>query len=590
MRLKRPLFNRHRTGDRDETAIRYVMLRWLTVAVFAVIVGRLFILQVISHGFYAALAIDQHGIYEQLFPQRGTVYLHDPDAAGGIFPVAVNKTLTLVFADGRRIKDATEAAKSLAPLLGLDEAALKEKLSQANDPYVPLQHRVLPETADKIRALNLDGIQFSEESFRFYPEKESACHITGFVGSGNERESVGRYGVEGRWDRELTGDRGVLEGERGQLGQWIGAASRVFQPAKDGADVILTIDRNIQYVACRKLKEAVAKHGADGGALVIIDPKTGAVLAMCGVPDYDPNDYAAVTDMRAFNNPAIYFVYEPGSVFKPFTLAAAIDAGKIAPNTSYEDTGAVKIGGFTIRNSDGKANGWQTMTQVLEKSLNTGTIFAVRQLGAEDFRRYVEQFGFGTATGVELDYEAAGSVDALANKGDIWSATGSFGQGITVTPLQLAAAYGALANGGKLMKTHVVSEVRGSDGLVKRVEPTAVRQVVSQRTAGLVAGMLASVVENGHGKRAGVPGYYVAGKTGTAQIPRKDGRGYETEVSIGSFAGFAPVDDPAFAMVVVLDRPRDVEWAESSAAPLFGDIAKYLLQYMKIPPTRAVAE
>jgi cell division protein FtsI (penicillin-binding protein 3)/stage V sporulation protein D (sporulation-specific penicillin-binding protein) len=319
-----------------------------------------------------------------------------------------------------------------------------------------------------------------------------------------------------------------------------------------------------------------------------MEPDTGAILALCNVPTYDPNEYSKVEDVGVFNNPAIFEAYEPGSIFKPITMAAAIDAGRVTPNTLFEDTGSVQIGQHTIRNSDGKAHGWQTMTQVLEESLNTGTIFAVRELGARPFLKYVEDFGFGAATGVELDTEAPGNIESLRKKGDIWSATGSFGQGITATPLQMVVAFGALANGGKLMTPHVVAERVSADGQTSKVAPQEIRQVITKRASALVGGMLANVVENGHGKRAAVPGYWVAGKTGTAQIARTDGQGYEKDDSIGSFVGYAPVDDPAFVMLVKLVRPRDVEWAESSAAPLFGDIAKFLLQYLQIPPERPV--
>ena len=340
-------------------------------------------------------------------------------------------------------------------------------------------------------------------------------------------------------------------------------------------------------MVCEKLRAAVAKHGADGGTVVVLDPKTGAVMAICSVPEFDPNDFSKVEDLRRFNNPAIFGPYEPGSIFKPVTMAAAIDAGKVGPNTLYNDEGSVKIGPYTIRNSDGKAHGLQSMTQVLEESLNTGTIFAVRQLGAKPFLKYVEEFGFGSPTGIQLDTEASGDVDSLRKKGDIWSATASFGQGITTTPIQLAAAYGVLANGGKLMKPYVVDSIEHPDGTVVKTEPQVVRQVVTKRAAALVGGMLVRVIENGHGKRAAVPGYYIAGKTGTAQIAKSDGQGYEKDAFIGSFIGYAPVDDPAFVMLVKIDRPRDVEWAESSAGPLFGDIAKFLLQYLEIPPDRA---
>ncbi len=577
---------RERAAKPDPAGGRLLIFRVVVTIALLAVAARLFVIQVLSHDFYSALASNQHDIFEQLFPERGSIYLRDPAASDGVFPVAVNKTLTQVYADPRQIADPAAAAKALAPVLGVEEPELLAKLSHKDDPYEPLKSKLDDETVIKVQELDIRGIGYAKESYRFYPEGTSLSHVIGFLGSDEKGERLGRYGVEGYWNRELAGRAGYLETEKDPVGRWIGAAERNFRPAVDGADLVLTIDRNIQFVACQKLKEAVQKHGADGGAVVIMDPKTGAVLAMCGVPDFDPNAYSEVASIGVFNNPATFLPFEPGSVFKAITMAAALDAGKVLPNTTYEDTGAVQIGSYTIRNSDLKANGIQTMVDVLEKSLNTGAIFAVRRLGPSAFSKYVNNFGFGSATGIELDSEAPGDVSSLDKNGDIWSATASFGQGLTVTPLQLTAAYAALANGGKLYKPYIVDEVRKSDGSVVKTEPKVVRQVITKRASTLIGGMLVQVVENGHGKKAGVPGYYVAGKTGTAQIPRKDGQGYEKDLTIGSFVGYAPVDDPAFVMLVKIEKPRDVQWAESSAAPLFGDIAEFLLQYMKIPPDR----
>ena len=266
-------------------------------------------------------------------------------------------------------------------------------------------------------------------------------------------------------------------------------------------------------------------------------------------------------------------------------MAIGLELEKVTPSTTYTDTGSVSIGSYTIRNSDGKAHGVQTMMDVLDESLNTGTIFVARKVGVEQFRKYVKAFGFGSITGIDLDTETSGDVSSLdQKKSDIYVATGSFGQGITVTPLQLITAYSALANGGKLMKPYIVDTIVKPDRSVIRTAPKVIRQVISARTSDLIGGMLVNVVRKGHGKRAGVPGYFVAGKTGTAQVPRKDGRGYDRNATIGSFAGYAPVERPAFVMLVRIDNPRDVQWAESSAAPLFGELAHFLLQYYEVPP------
>lgn len=570
----------------DGPQVRLRIFKVIIIVVFSVLSLRLFSLQVMSHDFYSTLASDQHGIFAELFPERGTIYLNDPHSVSGTFPAAINKDLNLVYAVPRNIEDPESMAVKVAEILELEQEEVLSKLELKDDPYEPLKRRVPAETCDELREQDFSGIGFISEDYRFYPEKEYLSHVIGFVGLNEEGDRVGRYGVEGYWNEELSGEPGYLEAEKDPLGRWIGAADRSLVPAKDGSDIVLTIDRTIQYVACEKLKKAVERFEAAGGSVVILNPNTGAVMAMCGVPDFDPNNYSEVEDVASFNNPAIFEPYEPGSIFKPITMAAAIDSGKVEPNTLYEDKGEVVIGPYTIRNSDGESHGWQTMTQVLEKSLNTGTIFAVTELGPELFREYIRDFGFGQKTGIELETEAAGNVSSLDKRGDIWSATASYGQGITVTPLQMVSAFGAVANGGKLMKPHVIERIIEADDEDKNVEPEVVRQVISKRAATLVGGMLVRVVENGHGKRAGVPGYWVAGKTGTAQIAKEKEGGYEEDAFNGSFIGFAPVDDPKFVMLVKIERPQGVQWAESTAAPLFGQIADFLLNYLEIPPNR----
>ncbi|MFA6171750.1 MAG: penicillin-binding protein 2 [Patescibacteria group bacterium] len=433
------------------------------------------------------------------------------------------------------------------------------------------------------------GFGHAMETYRYYPEGNIGSSILGFVGyEGDGKE--GRYGLEEYFNEELSGKPGSLQTERDAVGDLIIINDRQYNQPVTGADIVLTIDRNIQFAACQKLNAAVARHGADGGAVIILEPKTGKVLAMCSAPDFDPNNYNDVQNISSYNNSGVFDQYEPGSIYKSITMAIALDQEKITPDTTYTDTGVVKIAKYEIKNSDLKAHGVCSMTKVLEQSLNTGAIFAMRQVGPKIFSEYVKNFGFGERTGIELESESKGDIRNLSSKmnSDLYAATGSFGQGISVTPLQMVAAYAVIANGGSLMKPYIVKEIVQSDGKRIAAGPKEVRKVISSRAATLAGGMMVNVVENGHGKMAGVKGYYVAGKTGTAQIPRKDGRGYEGNSHVGSFAGFAPADDPKFVMIVKIDHPRDVEWAESSAAPLFGEIAEYILHYYKVPATREV--
>lgn len=567
---------------------RLNVLRFLIAGLAATIVLRLFVLQVVDAAFYDALAQGQYTLYEELFPERGDIFVQDLQD-GTTYAAATNVDMGFVYADPRHVKDAPDEAQTLGKILGMTDdeiESLRAKLEKDGDPYEPIKRRVREETLEEIEAANLAGIDFVREAVRTYPESGLGGQLFGFVGGNDDGSFSGKYGIEGAFDEDLSGKEGYVLSERDAAGRFIAVGERSFEPAVDGADVVLTIDRTIQYTACEKLKAAVVKYEADGGSIVILDPKTGAVLAMCGAPDFDPNSYNMVDDINVFQNPALFNAYEPGSIFKPITMSAALDVGAVTPATTFTDTGSVIVDGYTIKNADEKVYGVQTMTQVLENSVNTGAIFAMQQIGKEKFEQYVEKFGFGTYTGIELSGESPGDISSLKETAESYAVTATFGQGITVTPLQVAAAFAAMANDGKLMQPYVVAQVKKTDGTNEITTPHEVRQVVSEHTARLISAMLISVVENGHGKRAAVPGYYIAGKTGTAQVPRADGLGYQTEVTVGSFAGYGPVGEAKFAMVVRLDHPRAVRYAESSAAPVFGELAEFLLRYFEVPQQR----
>lgn len=567
---------------------RLKFLRYGFIFAGLVIVGQLFRIQVLSHAFYEALASGQHDIFQELFPERGKIYSRDT-VTGEEYVLATNQKLALVFAEPFRLKDPKGTVEKLAGILEWEDeerVVFEEKLSDTSRRYVPLRSRVPDDKRLEIEALDIEGIRFTEESHRFYPEKSSGAQLLGFLGVAEDGGRVGRYGLEGYFEELLAGSQGFLESERDSGGRLIVLSDHSIEEAVDGSDIVLTVDRTIQHIVCGKLQSWVELHQAERGSVVVLNPKTGAVLAVCNAPAFDPNEYNLVESIDVYNNTAIFEAYEPGSVFKAITMAAGLDTQKVTPDTPFEDTGEVKIGPYKIRNSDLKAHGDVTMTDVITESLNTGMVEVASRLGSGTFLKYVKDFGFGQRTGIELQTELPGNIESLAKRGDIWSATGSFGQGITVTLMQLAAAYGAIANEGVLMKPHIISEIRPDGGEPEVRSPKKVRRVISDRASKLLTGMLVSVVERGHGKRAGVEGYWIAGKTGTAQIARKDAVGYEQEDTIGSFIGFGPIDDPRFVIGVRIDRPQTVRFAESSAAPLFGEIADFLVDYYKIPPSR----
>jgi cell division protein FtsI/penicillin-binding protein 2 len=486
------------------------------------------------------------------------------------------------------MQDTNEAADKLSDMLGLDKEFIQEKLSNPNDMFEILKHKLSDDEVQKIKDAKIAGVYLMPENFRYYPAGELAAQVVGFVGSDGD-EQRGMYGIEAYFEKELRGEAGILNQESDSRGRWIPVSDRSVQETKDGPDIILTINHTVQFEVEKILKQAVDGFKADSGTVVVMDPKTGKILAMANQPSFDPNDFSSTEDISVFNNPAISQPYEPGSVFKAFTEAMGIEEGKITPDSTYVDKGVVSEAGYDIRNASvDPFNGYgvQTMTQVLEKSLNTGVIYIEKLIGNVAFANYVKMFGFGEKTGIDLPGELAANTLNLDNpKININFFTSAFGQGITVTPIQLAAAYGAIANGGTLMKPYVVDKLRYSDGHEETTQPQEVRQVISQNTAEEVSQMLRGVVVSGNGKRADVPGYLVAGKTGTAQVAKSDAKGYEDNMNIGSFAGFAPINDPQFVVVVKIVNPKTVQWAESSAAPTTGQIMKFLLEYYKVQPT-----
>jgi stage V sporulation protein D (sporulation-specific penicillin-binding protein) len=571
---------------RAKRDIFYSRTTALTVFLFlfmGLLVTRLFVLQVVQGKDFKAQAEDQHSFSKKILPTRGDIKIFDKQS-GESSAVATNEKKSLVYAVPGEITEPLKTATLLGDILAMEKEELLTKFEFKDRKYVPLKKQLTEAEETKIKELKLLGIYFDTEEVRVYPEKRLLSQTLGFVGY-KEDKRAGLYGLEKYFEKDLAGKQGLLVQEKDLSGAWIFGSKRDYTPPVDGTSILLTIDKSIQFKAENVLKDTVTKHEAESGSVVIVNPKTGAILALANYPDYDPNEYGKVEDPKLFLNQAATGSYEPGSVFKPLTMAAAINEGKVSAETTFVDTGSVEIDNYTIKNSDEMAHGTVTMTQVLEQSLNTGMIFAKEQIGNETFYDYIKKFGFGSLTNVELS-ESKGNLDNLKANIRVNFHTASFGQGISVTPLQLVQAFTAIANGGKMIQPHLVQSKLFPDGSTEQVKPKEVKQVISPKTANIVSAMMVNVVENGHGKKAAVPGYYIAGKTGTAQVPKKDGRGYELNKNIGSFVGFGPVDNPQFLMLVRIDYPKTVKFAESTAAPAFGELASFILKYYNVPPSR----
>ena len=551
-----------------------------------ILISRLFFLQILEHDFYKELAENQHQIHRILSPERGEIFIKDrffeTDPLSQLFSLAVNKESNIVYAVPREIMDKDGTVDLLAPILEIEKEELMAKIDKRSDPYESLKHKVSDEVVAKIEALGLEGIKFDTEKGRFFPAGSLASHITGFVGFANDQRT-GQYGVEGYYNKELEGNSGFLESEKDNKGRLIAVAKRLVQPAEDGLDLILTIDPNIQFFIEKKLKELNERLGAEGGTVIVSDPRTGAIKGLANLPTFDPNEYSEVEDMNVFLNPAIHNVFEPGSIFKPITVAIAIEKKLIMPTTTFKDEGFIKIGGTTIRNSHDEPEGIQTMAEVLEKSLNTGIVFIQQLIAKDTFKKYLEKFGFDSKTGIDLGGEVRGDLSNLKTKRDLEYATASFGQGIAVTSVELVVALSSIANEGRMMTPYLVEEFRNSDGEYEKVKPKPLERVISAETAETLTKMMVGVVENGFGSKAKIPGYFIAGKTGTAQVPDPEMRGY-SDKTIHTFGGFFPAFEPRFFVLVKLDNPKTIRFAADSVVPLFREITKYILDYYEIAP------
>lgn len=552
---------------------------------------RLFDLQVVNRVFYQSLAQGQHDINKVLLAERGKIFVSER-GSDARYPAATNWAQYTIASSPRLIAKVSNSnleiktiAAALSPILRLEESVLIEKLTDASSSYRVLAQDVSEKDAKKIGYFKLAGLIIEPHQKRYYPEKNLGGQLLGFLGIENDQPK-GAYGLEGYFNEELRGTDGYLSAEKDAIGNILTIDPRERKDSENGVDLLLTIDRTIQSFVCEQVRAAVKKHQADGGTVIVMNPRTGEILAMCSAPNFDSNEYNKEKNPRVYTNPAIFDVFEPGSIMKPLTMAAGLNEGKVEAETTYVDTGVAKVADLVIKNSDGKSYGLQTMVQVLEKSLNTGAVWVAEKVGKDALRRYFEKFGLGSLSGIELNTEVSGDISSLRKKGEVYMSTASFGQGISATPLQMITAFAAMANNGKLMKPFIVKEKDYADGRVVKIEPQVIREVITDRAARVLTSMLVGVVERGHGKRAAVPGYYVAGKTGTAQVPLPNGQGYYKDKTIGSFAGYAPAEHPRFVMITKIDNPKDVQFAESSAAPLFGEIAKFLLDYFEVPTER----
>ncbi|MBI2153890.1 MAG: penicillin-binding protein [Candidatus Rokubacteria bacterium] len=551
---------------------RALILFVLFACALLALIGRLAYLQVVRHDELSRLAERQRSKTITLRPKRGPVL----DRHGGT--LAVSSHAESLFALPARIDSPEALARRLAPLLSESPEEIGKRLT-ADRAFVWVKRKLPPALAQAVRGLGEPGLGFVQESLRLYPNRELAAHVLGFEGL----DGRGLEGIERAWDSHLAGAPGLALVERDALGREVTGLAAVLKPSTPGQGVALTLDTTIQYLAEKEVEAAWRRTRSKSAMAIVLDPHTGELLALAVRPTFNPNNFAMAT-ANEWRNRALTDPFEPGSTFKVILAAAALQEGVARPaDRFYGEQGTITVASTVIH--DWKRYGWLTFSEVLQNSSNVGAIKVGMAVGRERYSRYITGFGFGSLTGVGLPGESRGQVRPPERWSGLSLATLSIGQEVSVTALQMVAAFGAVANGGRLMQPQVVRAVLDARGReVRAFEPRAVRQVISPETARTLTQILTRVVTDGTGRYAAIPGYEVAGKTGTAQKIDQSTKRYSRAPGILSFVGFAPADDPRLVMLVLLDEPKNEQWGSEAAAPIFAALGREVLRYLNVPP------
>ncbi|HEX9594524.1 MAG TPA: penicillin-binding protein 2 [Candidatus Saccharimonadales bacterium] len=555
---------------------------------------RLFYLQVLNGDSYAVSALSEQQKKYEIPPERGRIYVREGD--GEPVPLVLNQTLKTLYADPRYIEDAGATAQAVAKVIGGDVNEMRDLLRQSDRFYVVLAKKLNAAKAQAIEELKLKGIGLQDATYRTYPEEALAAQILGFVND----EGEGQYGIEQYLDDELKGQSGLLRAVTDVRGIPLTASDdTVLKDPVDGVDVVLTIDRSIQREVEQLLASGVKNARGKSGSVVVMDPGSGAILAMANYPSYDPAKFGEVEDARRFLNGVVSTPYEVGSVIKPFTMSTGLNEDKIQLGDTYFDPGFVQVEDRKIENAGLPTQGTRTMTEIIQKSVNTGAVHVLKQIGGGDINQdarntlysyFTDGFGFGQPTGVEQAAEASGNVISPSDPegNNVRYANMTFGQGMSLTMLQVLAGYSALVNGGTYYQPYLVdSRVERISSETTVTGPKALRTgVISAETSQEIRKMMEKVIELGGGISAYRSNYLVGGKTGTSQKLAADGT-YSEYLEVGSFLGYGAGDTPKYVVMVKVDEPGIGGYAgTAAAAPIFADISNFLIDYYRIAPVR----
>ncbi len=591
---------RKHSGEHEN---RLKILFFSYVFVVVVIFLRLFNIQILNHEVYTAYAQDQYWNLSVIPAKRGNIITSDEVVLAG------TQTHYLLYAEPKKISDKDATSQKLGELLTEfqlskkepDEEIDKYEIYKQNKQsitdsinqnlfWVVLEHNITPTQKEVIEKLNLSGIGFEDEPVRYYPEGSLAAHALGFVAFNESGEKHGYFGIEGEFNGDLKGKEGRILEERDALGNpiLIGGYKK-SEPIK-GRDLVLTINRSVQYIVEKMLKDGVINYGAKSGSVIVMDPYTGDVIALANFPTYKPDDFnfeemfdeEKNRKNQERRNLCISQTYEPGSVIKPMTVAAALELGKVTPYSTFNDEGPVGYSDYVIDNWDGKHHGVQNIYQLLEKSNNIGAAWVGHLVGSKDLSEYFSNFGIGKKTGIELEGEDTGQLHEYTTWTDIDLATASFGQGISATPLQVINAFNVIANGGFLIQPKIVKEIIDEDKVIE-LPSRQINRVISEETSDTMVDLLENATGSGEAKFFVLKNYRIAGKTGTAQIPI--GGKYDPEKTNATFVGFL-ANSRKFSMIVKLEEPQSSIFAAETAVPLWMDIASELVKYYGIAPDK----
>ena len=543
-----------------------------------IVLSRLFYLQINQGEYYKAMAQGQQTSLAETQGERGEVIFNNGEI------LAMTEKEPYLFISPEEIEDKEVTAQMLAEKTGKNMDTLLTLMQKEGSFYEVIEENIEKSKANEISELGLDGVHIGYKTKRYYPSEKTASQIIGFI----NQERLGQYGLEGYYNNQLQGKTAVSKTEKNP---WSFLFKLSEKESLNGSSLDLTIDYNIQFMAEKVLNASVEKYDAEGGEIIVMNPNTGAIIAMAQNPNFNPNNYQNAS-MESFQNSCIQKLFEPGSIFKPLTMAMAINEKVVTPETVHDDKlGYKQFGTYKVFNYSEKIWGKVTMTEVLQGSINTGVMYAESLIGHEKFYDYLKSFGLFEKTGIDLSGEVSSSnkelKKALDNKIEVTFGNVSFGQGVGMTPLHMIRAFSAIINGGKLYKPYIVETITTA-GKEDKIKPTIIKEnVVSPETSTTLKSMLVNVVEKGFGHLAKVSGYYIGGKTGTSQIPYSslgiNKSGY-SDKTWQTFMGFAPAYDPQFIILVKLNNPTATKTSEYSAVPTFHDLAKYIIDYWQIPP------